>query len=248
MECTVRHPLDAGCLAELNRLPLNTKITMQAIKYWFHILESNGTLVHSIYTATKDTNSWVKQLKDNLNKLGFSFIFDNPPLLKVNLKNIERRIKDISLQTLENEIKTNNKLAFFSHVHLSNIRPCYVDLCKFKADRSTLAKIRVSAHVLSIERGRYLNIQKHNRLCLCCNNGEVEDELHFLIKCKIYNNVRNKLLDKLNRLPSHNTKIKHLSNYNVFKLLNSKSHIILKLFANFINECLQIRQNILKGS
>ena len=37
-----------------------------------------------------------------------------------------------------------------------------------------------------------------------------------------------------------------LTNHNVFKLLNSKSPTILKLFANFINECLQIRQVVLK--
>jgi hypothetical protein len=39
-----------------------------------------------------------------------------------------------------------------------NERPAYTDRCKFKEDRSTLCKFRISAHSLEIEKGRYYNI------------------------------------------------------------------------------------------
>ena len=43
-----------------------------------------------------------------------------------------------------------------------------------------LSKLHFSAHKLAIEGGRYLNIPKHERICIACNSGEVEDEEHFL--------------------------------------------------------------------
>ena len=239
---------NSACLAELNRLPLNTKITIQAIKYWLHILESDGTLAHNIYKETQKTNSWVNQLKKTLDDFGFSYIHKNPSLLKTNINNIETRIKDISLQKLESDLKNNKKLTFFNHVHSTNIRPHYVDLCKLKSDRSTLAKLRTSAHVLSIEKGRYTNIPKQSRLCDCCKSGEIEDEIHFLVKCKTYSNIRNNFLNKLNQLFNNTctTKVKQLSICQSYKLFNSNSAVLLKLFINYINECLKMRQNTLK--
>ena len=35
------------------------------------------------------------------------------------------------------------------------------------------------------------------RLCLVCNNGEVEDEAHFLLRCTAYTRQRSILLEKL---------------------------------------------------
>jgi hypothetical protein len=35
-----------------------------------------------------------------------------------------------------------------------------------------------------IERGRYFNINKNERHCPICKTGQVEDENHFILKCK----------------------------------------------------------------
>ena len=64
-----------------------------------------------------------------------------------------------------------------------NERPAYTDICKFKEDRSTLCKFRISAHSLEIEKGRYYNIPRENRVCLSCKAGKVEDELHLFLSC-----------------------------------------------------------------
>ena len=57
----------------------------------------------------------------------------------------------------------------------------YTDICKFKEDRSTLCKFRISAHSLEIEKGSYYNIPRENRVCLSCKAGKVEDELHLFL-------------------------------------------------------------------
>ena len=55
-----------------------------------------------------------------------------------------------------------------------------------------LAKIRISNHQLEIETGRYKKDAIDQRFCKVCNeNGCVEDEFHFLMKCKAYQTERN---------------------------------------------------------
>ena len=65
-------------------------------------------------------------------------------------------------------------------LYRAGIRPYYVDILKNKNERAMLSKLRISAHKLAIEGGRYLNIPKHERICTACNSGKVEDEEHFV--------------------------------------------------------------------
>ena len=60
-----------------------------------------------------------------------------------------------------------------------------------------LSKLRITAHKLAIERGRYLNIPKNERIYTACNTGEVEDEEHFLLNCSLYKPLRQALCSKL---------------------------------------------------
>jgi hypothetical protein len=69
-----------------------------------------------------------------------------------------------------------------------NERPAYTDTCKFKEDRSTLCKFRISAHSLEIEKGRYYNIPREHPVCLSCKAGKVEDFFE-----KIYLNETTKI-------------------------------------------------------
>jgi hypothetical protein len=78
-----------------------------------------------------------------------------------------------------------------------NERPAYTDICKFKEDMSTLCKFRISAHALEIEKGRYYNIPRENRVCLSCKAGKVEDELHFFLDCPSYEHLRQDFFEKI---------------------------------------------------
>ncbi len=51
--------------------------------------------------------------------------------------------------------------------------------------RSTFAKLRCGILPLNIEVGRYRGIKVEDRICSLCKNG-VEDEIHFLFECNVY--------------------------------------------------------------
>jgi hypothetical protein len=67
-------------------------------------------------------------------------------------------------------------------------------------DRAAVCKICIlSAHSLMIERGRYFNINKKERHCPICKTGQVEDENHFILKCKRFEQIRLKFYDKVSK-------------------------------------------------
>ena len=58
--------------------------------------------------------------------------------------------------------------------------------------RSCLSKFRLSNHKLMIKVGRHKILKKLEHICQVCKKN-VEDEIHFLLNCELYGEVRNQL-------------------------------------------------------
>ena len=56
-------------------------------------------------------------------------------------------------------------------------------LLKNSEQRKHLTRLRISAHRLHIEQGRYRGIPRQNRICNRCTSNEIDDEVHFLFSC-----------------------------------------------------------------
>ena len=52
---------------------------------------------------------------------------------------------------------------------------------------------RSSSHQLMIEKGRHIGIPREIRFCIHCRY-EIECEFHFLLKCPLYNNLRQQFI------------------------------------------------------
>lgn len=70
-------------------------------------------------------------------------------------------------------------------------RSPYVDILRKRSERSSISRIRLSAHKLAIESGRYNATIRNERYCNACKTGAIEDETHFLFQCKAYSHLRN---------------------------------------------------------
>jgi len=69
---------------------------------------------------------------------------------------------------------------------------------------------RCSSHDLMIEKGRHLNIERNYRCCRYClsrNVYVVENEVHFLLYCPLYDNLRHSFFrsEWLNSIPCEQT-------------------------------------------
>ena len=51
-------------------------------------------------------------------------------------------------------------------------------------------KARLGILDLEVQRGKWKNIPRHERICKVCDGGEVEDVFHFILKCQLYKQER----------------------------------------------------------
>ena len=94
--------------------------------------------------------------------------------------------------------------------------------------RKFLVKLRLGVLTLQIETGRFQRprLPAEVRLCVICNNGEVEDEAHFLLRCAAYRRQRLILLDKL-------------ADTKAFLLLSDKEKLSVLLNGEFVKSTAQ---------
>ena len=64
-----------------------------------------------------------------------------------------------------------------------------------KRDRSALAKFRCGVAPIHVEIGRYNGVDLEDRVCTLCDQLEVEDEGHVLLRCDLYSDVRETLFN-----------------------------------------------------
>ena len=92
---------------------------------------------------------------------------------------------------------------------------------------------------IRIETGRFENLEVSQRLCPCCNF--VEDEIHVILHCNAYNDLRNILITKTSSLlPTFN----NLTENDKMKFLFSHPNMI-RLCAKTRFKILQVRNSLL---
>ena len=103
---------------------------------------------------------------------------------------------DNNLQTYLNS-DINKKLSVYKNVKYSfDIEP-YLMKITGPFIRKSVTLLRLSAHNLYVETGRYSKVKREDRICQLCESNEIEDEVHFLIDCDFYNNIRQKYVNNI---------------------------------------------------
>ena len=64
--------------------------------------------------------------------------------------------------------------------------------------RCVLSKLCCGTLPLNIETGRYNNVKLCDRKCTLCQENSIEDEIHFLVDCRFYNDLRCNLFQEAN--------------------------------------------------
>jgi hypothetical protein len=134
------------------------------------------------------------------------------------------------------------KLRFFSKILATFELQKYLTFNINRYVRSFLTKLRLSAHSLAIETGRYCKptIPANERFCKACKD-KVEDEHHFLIECPIYNSVRDKFFTLFNRKFNETTEV------TINRLLNPSSVQDLNNIFLYLKESYSLRDSTFKN-
>lgn len=183
---------------------------------------------------TNKENSWYSKLQDISKMIGLTISHNiSASTFIEKLENFYKNKINLQFQ----KIKENNsgKLLFYSKIFndFEMQKYLYFNIPKFL--RNKLTKLRISAHSLAIETGRYCKpvIPSERRFCKFCETL-IEDEVHFLFQCPQYSNIRKKYSITDSLVPNFND-IKQIVNPQTFK--------DLKPIFSFITEALDMRDH-----
>ena len=88
----------------------------------------------------------------------------------------------------------SNKLRLYRLFKQDYCTEVYINSNMPRSYRSALAKFRCGVAPIRIETGRYEKLLLENRKCFNCN--EVEDEIHVLFHCVLYDYIRESLFNE----------------------------------------------------
>jgi len=234
---------------ELGSYPLLLFMLCLSLKYWWSLnndcLLGSSTLViqtllENRVISTHNTNNtfftWSSGIKNICKLIDMEDVWSKPNIL----------FKSSLSQLVTNKLQSIYDSQWLSYI--SSFQPKLRTYCKFKtsfncenyliifnrSQRLSFSKLRVSAHKLLIEAGRHTipRIQPNDRICKQCNLNEVEDEFHFIMHCKLYDNLRSNFMSELNDIIV-------TTNYSeedfFITIMSAKDTDILKVVLNFVN-------------
>ena len=187
---------------ELGLTPLCFKAFKLMYKYYkrLMIIDKSKEYVYDLLRSAfeedrklknENCSSWgksVEQLKNlfNLDNLDISPIQFNKEMQDYYASKVTNQLTQI-------KTTQSGKLRFFCKITEDFELQTYLKFNINKNLRSILTRLRLSAHSLAIETGRYCKplIPANERYCVSCKN-KVEDENNFLLECPLYNSIRDK--------------------------------------------------------
>ena len=208
-----RQTCTEGVLQELGMTPITNCAIKNVVKNWERIEKGNAnTLLMSSHVYSKNNNTlWATNIKkifiingmlqEYLDKVNETEETRKGPLAIKLL----RRLTDQYHQSSFSAIQSTSKLKVLNLLKtLPGTEPYLTEVTNSK-HRSAMTKLRLSSHRLEIETGRYTKpkTDREERFCAFCKfKGKkvVEDEIHFLLACPMYDEIRENLLpsQKLN--------------------------------------------------
>ena len=166
-----------GLYGETGRVPL--QIIRHMFRYWIKILQlDDDSLVKQMYLMLKtdaerertyDNQNWAFQIKSLLESLGLPNMWLRQEYESANLSQIKRRIFYQYKQSWYVAINISKRLRSYSRYKHPFELESYLDNINERKFKTALTRFRLSSHHLEIERGRYPNISREERLCKFCN-------------------------------------------------------------------------------
>ena len=105
-----------------------------------------------------------------------------------------------------------------------------------------MTKLSLSNHKLMIEKGRHLDLEINQIICSFCPS--IEDECHFILKCHIYRELRNGLINSIKQKLNIGTQVLNDTNQMLKYVLGNTE--IAPIVAKYLTKTLEIRDFLLE--
>ncbi len=183
---------------------------------------------------------WVKDLEFILTYCNMSEYAELDTLCDLDVA--EARLKRLNRDKWWIECHSKPKLRTYIQIHNKNDICTLVKRNLSRKHRSQVSKFKFGTLPLSLETGRYNDVDIEDRICVICDTNAVETEEHFILVCSKLEDVRKPHLQALGLYGE----IEGVTNIDKIKQMISQDNI--KKFCIMLEEMLDERRNQLYRS
>jgi hypothetical protein len=217
-----RRSSNAGVRGELGRYPTTLYALKQAVKNLFRVANyDKNSVLYDAYLCNvalmeNGKKCWLSNLSNLIKgSLGLTHIWENRHQEKKSAtytNMVHENMQHIFVFQWKNFLNKNetdngvgNKLRTYHTLKRSFEYENYLSYETNYHNRSLITKMRISAHKLEIETGRYnkKKIKAEDRTCKQCTMNVMEDEKHVILLCPKYSDARNTMFSQLNAIFSN---------------------------------------------
>jgi hypothetical protein len=242
---------NSAVMGELGRFPLGLDVIAAILNFWSHATVDNNNpllaeaITESVTLNSNGVNSWFSFISGICSMLGepIPSLGSRPSTIIQKIKN--RYIHFWKRQLVNSNNPAGGKLSSYRSYKTNFAFEGYLNDVRVGEHRRALCKLRISNHSLHIETGRYATplIQRDLRFCpMCQPENHIEDEIHFLLSCPSFSDLRNLLIWE-----NVSDNIKSLSIDKQYSYLINAGDATIRYVAKFIHRAFDLRLQWVNG-
>ena len=208
------------------------------LRYWFTLRYTDNCILKCWYEDMFESSvvkhidklNWACRVRGILFKYGFHNIWISQYVNHVDflICEFKQRKKDNFISETNTFFNESPKCHLYRYIFDNNVLQFYLDRPLNYIYKPYICKMRISAHNLNIETGRFYNLYRHERVCSMSNLNVVEDEYHCILQCEKYIDVRRRYRKKYYwKMPSCFKLVQLLSVCNIKELSNLGKYLLL---------------------
>ena len=162
---------------------------------------------------------------------------------------IENKLKELYEERFWSEISKSSRLGYlYTLLEKEYKLEQYVEDLFYHKYRSSVARLKVSAHFFPIETGRMMNKPRKQRMCPFCLNKQIGDEHHYIFMCTHpkFIPIRTKLYEAISELAGQKTYRYESTQDLLLKLLSDKTLSASPRISKLLHTLLETYNNIAK--
>ena len=192
---------------ELNRYPLYINAHIRCIKYWIRLLNMDEDRFpkHAYFMLlsldSNGTRCWVTQVRELLCSVGFQYVWLNQSVRNENefISALKQRLTDMFIQEWNVSIRDRERYSLYRQLKHDFFSKSYSFKIGIFSFRAAIIQLQLGVLPINNNRFRYGN-NPIDKMCPFCKNT-IEDEIHFVQRCPLFVNLRNRFCREADTLP-----------------------------------------------
>ena len=189
---------------DTGRHEIGINAIVRSIKYWLKILKMNESrYVRKVYNMMLHddcSDNWAGKIKEVLFRFNFVDIWESQQVVNTDLflRNLRDRMIHVSNTNWLNTLYGSERYGIYRMFKKFRYKEQYLNVIDSTTNRKLLTFFRMGVSSIFSHRSRFT--PHADTLCPLCNEYE-EDDIHFLLHCPVYYDLRQKYLHIQENIP-----------------------------------------------